>query len=1143
MYASDFLFFSIMLLLLVLMGFITIYDHMSDHNWEKSHHRTLRNRLEDATKTVDVVKVKNNPCCMARTKVCMACEMGITIANFCENIAPLHKEDFGCDETKHATTLSHTSKNAFDEPEMIITSVYNYKKDPQRRMKVDCNFDYIANFYNSIVFYKLNAVIMHDCFSKKFIDRFSTSNIKFVKVNANKDMSTNDFRFVQYNKYIEQHVSPYYMFVDASDVFFNGNPFNYMKRNEHGHTLFMSPDIGKFHKNAWQVKKCYNRAGELWDQNVKMHNAGVWGGDCHTTKCILECVVNQLTTTLKGRGNCNMPALNWCVHFGDCTDENTVEDQPDFVNPFLKECRGDHLIIHNKCKDTEGKTCLVEKEGKLVLVEKEKGCTVSGSGMTKETNKWQGSRFDLFNTISGDAVEIGTFNGDFAEHNIIRNKFPGNYYMVDITIKKELQERLDKWKDKSNVHFLHMTSIEASKQFKDDSLSLVYIDALHSYDAVYADMKAWYSKLKPGGTFAGHDYCVSKKEKASQYPDMPWCGIYSSTPKEIALNRVGKEKISQLPSSLAVKKFAKEHGLIIHHTIESSDKWTNPSWYTIKPGSEPGLVHVVYAVDQNIMGVKESILSLIDNTETPSTLRVHLFHMDGFVPNDLPSSVELHTFSVSDVNAYINRRFSASDRGNLMSPANYVRFTLFKKFGLLKKVWWLDSDTLIKGDIVKLTKETNKGMVDDKHLLAAFPRNFNPLSKSVYEALGKNYVNKGFNAGILYLNLGLWRKNNINREILSIIDINNNKGLWKNFGSQPPLTIVTGNNFYALPVKYYLDGLGYKKGITVPSSAFFLHWNGKHKPWLEDGFYKDIWKGKNVQRINILSSIGWHKWCEKTLKPLVSSGERYHLWSDKHSVKKMLSTTVPNLRVAREYAAVDKAEDITTELLASLPENYFMKATHTSGGLVMIKNNKIKCLKAPCKKQKKGETKIEYLRRLCNLFFHTNYGMDKGELWYGKIAKKCIFEEAFPEAAKASFKDFKVWIMNNVTMMVQIDASRHTGSHTRIFVTPSYKLINIKEPNNYYHPSHKLEQKPVFWDELLRYASKISEKIQLPSVRIDFFVFQETYAFSEVTFAHDSCKRGVKGFIPNGAEKFYGYVVTHPDENINPEDINKYIQP
>ena len=96
MYVSDCLFFSIMLLLLVIMGFIATNEHFTTHDWEKSHHRTLRNRLEDGIKSVDVVKVKNNPCCMARTKVCMACEMGITVASFCEKIAPLHEEDFGC---------------------------------------------------------------------------------------------------------------------------------------------------------------------------------------------------------------------------------------------------------------------------------------------------------------------------------------------------------------------------------------------------------------------------------------------------------------------------------------------------------------------------------------------------------------------------------------------------------------------------------------------------------------------------------------------------------------------------------------------------------------------------------------------------------------------------------------------------------------------------------------------------------------------------------------------------------------------------------------------------------------------------------------------------------------------------------------
>ena len=1060
---------------------------------------------------------------------------------------------------------------------LIVTSVYTFKNDPQRGKQITCNFDYIANFYNSVLFHKLNALIIHDCFSESFVNKFSTSNIEFLRVKKpSTSMSTNDYRFLPYKEQVNRNLANYYLFADASDAFFNSNPFEYMNNNDH--KLFVSPDLGKFHKHAWRVQACYRTAGELWDQNLKMYNAGVWGGESDSVECILNCVTKQLTTVLEGRGNCNMPALNWCVHFGKC---EKIDKTLQFVNPFREKCKSNYPIVHNKCKETEGKTCLVENEGKLVLVKKEKDCPVYGGGKTD----------------------------------------------VD-------------------------------------------------------------------------------------------------------------------------------------------------------------LVHVVYAIDTNTIPVKNSILSIIDNTETPSKLRIHLFHVEGVIPNDLPSSVTLHKFSVSDVDAYVNKRFSATDRGNLMSPANYVRFLLFKKFELLKRVWWLDSDTLIKGDLVKLTNEINSGMVGDKDLLAAFPRNYNPLSKRVYEAIGKTYVKKGFNAGILYLNLEMWRKNNVNREILSLIKLNDKKNLWTNFGSQPPITIVTGNKFYALPVKYYLGGLGWKKGVKVPPSAIFLHWNGQHKPWLEDGFYKDIWEGKkeaaqkcvtltyptsvnkfvetlidleqrfgglqdgnidcehlrlvpnyhgtgkctggdrmkaekpnhnyaptyseylytrpreqikNIAEIGILTgsgvaiwselypnaqvygfdlnldntlsnmpflkskgafcsenlilheldqlhignkidqlkisfdlviddgfhndeasiqtwkafephlnanavyivedcpckamkhiieteykdykidfrdtskvrsnsfmlvvtrkdkvvmnsdlkksimnSIGWHEWCEKTFKPLVSSGKLYHLWSDKHSVKKMLSNTVPNLRVAREYDAVDKAEDITSELLTSLPENYFMKATHTSGGLVMVKGEKIKCFKSPCKKQENGETNVEYLKRLCVLFLSTNYGMDKGELWYGKIAKKCIFEEAFPEAAKASFKDFKVWVMNDKPTLVEIDASRHVGTHTRDFVTPSYNRINIKEPDNYYHPPHELEEKPVFWDEMLHYASTISKEIKLPSMRIDFFGFQETYAFSEVTFTHDSCKRGVKGFIPDVAEKFYGYIVTHPDEKIDPEDINKYILP
>ena len=61
---------------------------------------------------------------------------------------------------------------------------------------------------------------------------------------------------------------------------------------------------------------------------------------------------------------------------------------------------------------------------------------------------------------------------------------------------------------------LKMDSINASKQFEDNSCDVIYIDMDHTYEAVKQDIIHWLPKVKHGGILAGHDYDWSGVKKA-----------------------------------------------------------------------------------------------------------------------------------------------------------------------------------------------------------------------------------------------------------------------------------------------------------------------------------------------------------------------------------------------------------------------------------------------------------------------------------------------------------------------------------------------------------------------------------------------------------------------------------------------------
>lgn len=131
---------------------------------------------------------------------------------------------------------------------------------------------------------------------------------------------------------------------------------------------------------------------------------------------------------------------------------------------------------------------------------------------------------DRFGLKSG--VEIGVCEGAFSEL-LLTNSSLVKLYSIDAWTEDATQtmssfkkcdvvdgkierryamtkERLAKFGDRSTI--IKATSIDALKEFEDNSLDFIYLDASHRFSGFALDMIYWWPKLRFGGIYAGHDF-------------------------------------------------------------------------------------------------------------------------------------------------------------------------------------------------------------------------------------------------------------------------------------------------------------------------------------------------------------------------------------------------------------------------------------------------------------------------------------------------------------------------------------------------------------------------------------------------------------------------------------------------------------
>lgn len=133
---------------------------------------------------------------------------------------------------------------------------------------------------------------------------------------------------------------------------------------------------------------------------------------------------------------------------------------------------------------------------------------VKNNGIFVELGAWMGKSTSFIVTEILNRKKnikfytVDTFEGEVNGSDAIENEA---YIKFDLsTIYETYCKNTEHLK--SHYKTLKSNSSEAAKNFKNNSVDAIFIDAGHSYEAVISDIKAWFPKMKKDCIVSGHDY-------------------------------------------------------------------------------------------------------------------------------------------------------------------------------------------------------------------------------------------------------------------------------------------------------------------------------------------------------------------------------------------------------------------------------------------------------------------------------------------------------------------------------------------------------------------------------------------------------------------------------------------------------------
>lgn len=211
---------------------------------------------------------------------------------------------------------------------------------------------------------------------------------------------------------------------------------------------------------------------------------------------------------------------------------------------------------------------------------------------------------------------------------------------------------------------------------------------------------------------------------------------------------------------------------------------------------------------------------------------------------------------------------------------------------------------------------------------------------------------------------------------------------------------------------------------------------------------------------------------------------------DKYTAKQWAADRIGQEYIIPTLGVWDKFEDIDFD---ALPNQFVLKCTHDSGGLVIVRD--------------KSALDMEQVRIKIEKSLKNNYYYAGREMPYKKIPKRIICEEYMTDGpGKADFTDYKFYCFGGNVDCVMLCLDRASGDTKFYFFDKNWELkrYNVRGKNA---PENFTLPKPTGMDEMFRIAEELSQGI--PFVRVDLYQSGDRVYFGEMTFFPDS------GFDPN----------------------------